>query len=125
MPSTTAEPQHLTALRRANEVRLARAATRRELRTSPTAEAARRRCAELLEHPPAHLATTNVVDLLAYCHRMGPTLARQVLRRHRVGEHRVVGQLTDRQREALARDLRGELDHQAELPWGVASACSC
>lgn len=106
--------QAAAALERAQRIRIARAATRRELATLGRGFPARQRCAELLESPPAHLATIRVTDLIAYCHGMGPTNAEWIVRRHRIGLMRVVGQLTDRQRQAIAADLRGELQ-QIEL----------
>ena len=85
MEAATAPPQHMTALQRGNEIRLARA---RELANVTTADLA----ALLREDPtPPWLETMLVYDLLLRAHRVGPEKARAYLRLAQIRETMYVG----------------------------------
>lgn len=95
-------PQHLTALARANRVRLARAGLKRRIARGEVAVEA------LLSEPPWEAAGMTVSDLLISQHRWGSTRCRKLLMALRISETRTVGSLTTRQRAELAACLRGE-----------------
>lgn len=86
-------PQHLVALDRANEMRLRRAAFKRQL------QAGELQVAEVIDDEA--LASMPVVDLLGAQRRWGQRRARGVLRDVPCSEWKLVGQLTERQRDAL------------------------
>lgn len=93
-------PQHLDALRQANEVRLARAALRRELREGRTS------IADALRHPS--VANMRVVDVLAYQSRWGVGRAQNAVRGI-CSTRKLVRDLTDRQHGLLAAVAAGRL----------------
>src|SRR5690606_34055339 len=115
--TTTIEaiPQHMAALARGNELRMASAAIRREIRALPRAEALRR-VADLLERPPMPIQRTRVVLLLRAVPRMGLRKTHMLLARVGCNEYRHVGPdvnwmwsrraLSERQRLALVAELR-------------------
>jgi hypothetical protein len=72
-------PQHLQALDRGNEIRLAMAARRRELRALPNAEG-RQLAAEWLEDPDEVIGRMKLGYLLASIRRMGPQRIATLLR---------------------------------------------
>lgn len=99
--------QHLEALEHANRVRYRRAEIRRRARAAGP-DGGRAVVAGLLEDPEACglVATLPVLRLLTWAPRLGPKAAVRLLREVGVvGELRRVGQLTDRQRLALAARL--------------------
>jgi hypothetical protein len=96
----TPAPQHLEALARANEVRLARAALKRAIARGEVD------VADVVCDVPDEAATMTVYDLLASQRRWGDTRCRRLLRTIPISETKVVGTLTDRQRGALAEALR-------------------
>jgi hypothetical protein len=97
----------LQALEQANEIRLARSRLRHELHGLGPYRAPAR-LAQLLEDPPGWLAGEPVGRLLLRLPKWGRRRMLRLLAHHRVGELRTVGELTVRQRHALAADLRGE-----------------
>lgn len=112
----SALPQHEVALKRANSVRLERAALKAGVTCLGTV-AGTERVASLLLDPPAAINTLNVFHLLCWVHRIGRLQARRLLRslyalttpvHVSISEFRQVGQLTERERVALAKYLRGE-----------------
>lgn len=107
------EPQRLQALERANTVRLARAELKRRIANGEVSAAE-----IILDCPDAALRWT-VGDLLMAQRRWGSTRCRKFLARNDVSEVKAIGALTERQRQLLARQLRGA--HGAapiELPAG-------
>lgn len=93
MAIAAAEPQHLTALRRANESRLAGAALKREVRCGLALE-------EAIDDPRA--ASVPICDLIASQHRWGPgRTASLLVSLHIRDTNRRVRELTDRQRRAI------------------------
>ena len=96
-------PQHLRALNRANEVRLARAALKRRVATGEV-------CAgEVILDAPWEARSMAVADLLMSQRRWGHQRCRKLLGQIPVSETKTVGSLTERQRNALA-DLLGSAD---------------
>lgn len=93
--------QHECALARANEVRLARAALKREVKQNP------RRVLEVLEEPPDYLHTLQLMDLLMMLPRWGRSRARRTIGHIAWASENVqVGRLTPRVRGILLEHLR-------------------
>ena len=93
-------PQHLRALARANEVRLARAELKRrvaegEITVADVDPSARRGRRE----------TMTVADLLMSQRRWGRTRCRKFLQSIPMSENKTVGSMTERQRRAVASML--------------------
>ncbi|HEV3001327.1 MAG TPA: hypothetical protein VGW75_11360 [Solirubrobacteraceae bacterium] len=91
-----ARPQHLQALSRANEVRLARAELKRRVACGEIS------AADVILESPWEAASMTVADLLMSQRRWGITRCRKILGQIPVSETKTVGSLTDRQRRALA-----------------------
>jgi hypothetical protein len=85
-------PQHLRALARANEVRLARAELKRKVSDGEISAA----------------ASMTVSDLLTSQRRWGSTRCRRFLQSIPMSENKTVGSMTERQRRALAAVLAGQ-----------------
>ena len=93
------QPQHLQALSRANQVRLARASLKRRVATGQIT------AGDVILESPWEAASMTVADLLMSQRRWGITRCRKVLGKVPVSETKTVGSLTDRQRFALATML--------------------
>ena len=91
-----AAPQHLRALERANEVRLARAELKRRVSCGEIS------AADVILESPWEAGSMTVADLLMSQRRWGITRCRKVLAQIPVSETKTIGSLTDRQRRALA-----------------------
>ena len=89
-------PQHLRALGRANEVRLARAELKRRIATGEVS------AAEVILECPWEARSMTVADLLTTQRRWGGSRCRRVLAQVPVSETKQVAALTERQRLALA-----------------------
>ena len=117
-----ARPQHLQALRRANQVRLARAELKRRVACGEIT------AGEVILESPWEAESMTVADLLMSQRRWGITRCRKVLAQIPVSETKTVGTLTDRQRHALALLLapcgaeRRSMDLQAESRLAPAAA---
>lgn len=97
--TTATEPQHLQALARANEVRLARAELKRRVADdSATA-------VEVILECPWEARSMAVADLLMSQRRWGRTRCRKLLGAVGISEAKTIGSMTDRQRQALAETL--------------------
>jgi hypothetical protein len=96
---TTAEPQRLRALERANQIRLERAALKRRIAAGEVS------AAEVILNPPRSAETWSVGDLLISQRRWGTTRCRRFLARNNVTETKHIGTLTDRQKNLLAGSL--------------------
>ncbi|MFT4036261.1 MAG: hypothetical protein QM679_11870 [Patulibacter sp.] len=96
---TAAEPQHLHALARANEIRLARATMKREIASG------QRSAAEVLMECPREIARMEIGELLTCQRRWGTQRTRRLLATIPVAETKLVGTLTERQRRAIADAL--------------------
>jgi hypothetical protein len=97
--TSDAAPQHLRALERANRVRLARAALKREVATQATM------VADVVLDCPWEAESMELSDLLMSQRRWGRARCRRVLLSLGLPENKQVGTLTDRQRNALASTL--------------------
>ncbi len=89
-------PQHLRALHRANEVRLARAELKRRIATGEIT------AGEVIVESPWEARSMSVSDLLMSQRRWGHQRCRKLLAQIPVSETKTIGTLTDRQRHALA-----------------------
>lgn len=89
-------PQHMVALNKANKVRSARAALKRQVSEGEVTAAA------VLRDPPPEADTMPVLDLLMAQHRWGRDRARRALAIVPVHELKPVGRMTLRQRFYLA-----------------------
>jgi hypothetical protein len=95
-----ASPQHLRALERANQVRLARAELKRRVALGQVD------VAEVILECPWEAASMAVGDLLMSQRRWGQTRCRKFLAQIPMSEKKPIGSLTERQRSALAAMLR-------------------
>ena len=118
-----ARPQHLQALSRANQVRLARAQLKRRVSCGAIS------VSDVILESPWEAESMTVADLLMSQRRRGITRCRKVLAQIPVSETKTVGSLTDRQRRALAVLLApsaaehraDDADAQARLAPAVAT----
>ena len=102
-------PQHMRALQRANEVRLARAELKRRVTDGETTAAA------VILASPWEAESMAVAELLMSQHRWGHTRARRFLAAIPMTETKTIGSMTDRQRRSLAALL------EAQTPTGRAA----
>jgi hypothetical protein len=93
-------PQHLRALARANEVRLARAELKRQVAEGEIS------AAHVILDCPWEAASMTVADLLTSQRRWGTTRCRKLLQSVPMSENKTVGSMTERQRQALADLLK-------------------
>jgi hypothetical protein len=96
---TTPGPQHLRALARANEVRLARAELKRQVHAGEVS------AADVILESAWEAESMTVADLLMAQRRWGHTRCRTFLQRIPMSETKTVGSMTDRQRNAVAQLL--------------------
>ena len=94
-------PQHLRALARATEVRLARAELKRQVGDGEIT------AAHVILECPWEAASMTVSDLLTSQRRWGTTRCRKLLASVPMSENKTVGSMTERQRTALAGMLEG------------------
>ena len=94
------EDQHLRALELANRVRLARARLKRRIAAGELL------ASEVVSSCPWEAQSMSISDLLMSQKRWGLARCRRVLVAIGVPENKQVGTLTDRQRAALAAELR-------------------
>jgi hypothetical protein len=92
-------PQHMQALQRANEVRLARAELKRRIAYGDTS------AAEVVLSSPWEVDTMAVAELLMSQRRWGHTRARRFLAAIPMAETKTIGSMTERQRQTLASML--------------------
>jgi len=92
-------PQHLQALHRANQVRLARADLKRRVAEGHVS------ASEIVLECPAEVEGMAVSDLLMSQRRWGRTRCRKFLATIPLAENKTIGSMTDRQRRALAASL--------------------
>ena len=95
-----AGPQHMRALERANQVRLARADLKRRIALGSTD------VAEVLVDCPWEADSMAIGDLLMSQRRWGQTRCRKFLAQLPMSEKKTIGSMTDRQRQTLAGLLR-------------------
>ena len=99
----TTAPQHMRALDRANQVRLARAELKRVI-----AEGSRT-VADVIAECPWESESMTVSDLLMSQHRWGRTRCRRFRASVPMSETKTIGSMTDRQRNCLAARLNGDV----------------
>ena len=99
-----APPQHIRALTRANQVRLARAELKRGVAFGKVD------VARVILYCPWEVESMAVSDLLISQHRWGQTRCHKLLARLPISEKKTVGSMTDRQRHALAAMLSSAED---------------
>lgn len=91
--------QRNAALARANAVRIARAALKREI------AAGRRSLPEVIAECPVEVHSMPVAELIEAQHRWGQARTLRLLRRVELSETKPLGHLTPRQRRALIAGL--------------------
>lgn len=96
---TTSGPQHLRALAKANEVRLARAELKRQVQAGEVS------AAEVILQRAWEADSMTVADLLMAQRRWGYARCRTFLQRIQISETKTVGSMTERQRIAVAQML--------------------
>jgi hypothetical protein len=102
---TIDEPQHMSALRKANTVRIARSKVKRAIYRKPSRESAAAAAAVLMD-PPECMRSMPVLELLCAIRRFERTRSRRLLDEAGVlSEQRPLGILTVRQRDALVGAL--------------------
>lgn len=92
-------PQHMRALARANEVRLARAELKRRIAHGELG------VTEVVLTSPWETESMTISDLLMSQSRWGTTRCRKLLLGIPMSENKTVGSMTERQRRALAAML--------------------
>ncbi len=100
MTMTPAPPQHMLALGRANEVRLARALLKRQVRGGMMS------VCDVIQCCPDEACGMMLHDLLDSQPRWGTYRCSKLLEHVGLPQHRTVGSLTERQRNALVEKLR-------------------
>jgi hypothetical protein len=98
-PRAPQPPQHMQALAHANEIRLARAALKRSIKSG------RLSAADVVRSCPGEVSTMTISELLCSQQRWGRARARKFLSPLAVNENRELGKLTERQRGEMARRL--------------------
>ena len=96
-------PQHLKALERANRVRLARAALKRQVASGE------RSAAEVIMSSPWEAESMSISELLISQRRWGRTRCRRLLVSLGLPENKQIGTMTERQRTALAAMLSAKV----------------
>lgn len=99
------EPQHMQALARANEVRLARAELKRAI------SAGRRDIVEVVSGCPWEAESMAVSELLSSQRRWGRARSRKLLVSIGLSENKRLGTLTQRQQGLLVRALEEKRHH--------------
>lgn len=97
---TRSASQRQSALERANEIRVKRAALKRDLKSGE------RMLADVLARPSEWVLTAKVHDLLVCVPGIGAVKAAKMLQQCRVSGSKTVGGLSDRQRAELVALLR-------------------
>jgi hypothetical protein len=95
-------PQHMRALQRANEVRLARAELKRRVTEGDTT------AATVILDSPWEAESMAVAELLMSQRRWGHTRARRFLAAVPMTETKTIGSMTERQRHNLAAMLEAQ-----------------
>jgi hypothetical protein len=101
MTTQVERPQHMRALDRANEVRLARAALKRKIAAGEVSVVV------VVEEIPSETETMTIAELLTSQRRWGITRTRKFLAPLALSENKRMGTLTERQQSMLADELRG------------------
>ena len=106
-PASTRLPQHMIALRRANEIRLAQGRIKAGIAQGQlTLDAV---VTYETDADRAALDRMTIFAVLTSARRVGPSRARTLLAALRIPEGKRVGALTDRQRSVLVERLRATI----------------
>jgi hypothetical protein len=105
----THDPQRLRALGRANEIRLARAALKRQIARGEIT------VAEVILTPPEAAGSWSMSELLMSQRRWGNERCRKFLKHNGIYELKPVGTLTERQRLMLVSQLEVSREPKLEL----------
>jgi hypothetical protein len=100
VPAARELGRRMTALRKANEVRIGRARLKQKLRDGDA------RIGRILAAPPECVCTATVLELLLAVPTIGPVRAGRLLTAARVSQSKIIGALTERQRVQLIDLLR-------------------
>ncbi len=92
--------QRMEALKRANEIRTARAQLKRDLK------AGRRSIHDLLLTPPEYVETAKVFDMLLAVPKYGRVKVNKILGQCKISPSKTVGGLSERQRRELVALMR-------------------
>jgi hypothetical protein len=106
-------PQHMRALARANEVRLARAALKRRIAKGDLS------VSDVVLGSPWEAESMTISDLLTSQRRWGTTRCRKLLQCVPMSENKTVGSMTERQRRALAELLSPNAPRPAAAQLGA------
>lgn len=106
-----AGPQHMRALERANQVRLARAELKRRVAGGEID------ASEVILECPWEAESMAVADLLMSQRRWGQTRCRKFLAQIPMSEQKTVGSMTERQRRTLAAMLNATGPVTMPSPW--------
>lgn len=87
--------QRMEALRRANEIRTARAQLKKNLRTGDTT------IRDIIAEPPEYVMTAKVFDMLMAVPKCGKVKATRFLNHCRISQGKTMGGLSERQRNEL------------------------
>lgn len=101
-PSAIQMPQHMQALKRANDVRLARAALKRSIARGEVD------VAEVIRECPWETESMSLTELLTSQRRWGRTRARKFLQGLALNENKRLATLTSRQRTLLLSELEAK-----------------
>jgi hypothetical protein len=111
-----AGPQHMRALERANQVRLARAELKRRIAAGEIG------AAEVILDCPWEAQSMAIADLLMSQRRWGQTRCRKFLSQIPMSEQKTVGSMTERQRRTLAAMLTASGSVAMTRPWLASAA---
>ena len=99
VPARTHE-QRMRALRRANEIRTARAKLKRDLK------AGKAQIEKLLLDPPDYVLSAKAFDMILAVPKYGRVKANKILTQCRISPSKTIGGLSERQRAELVQFLR-------------------
>ncbi len=99
VPERTHE-QRMRALRRANEIRSARAKLKRDLK------AGKAQIEKLLLDPPDYVLSAKAFDMILAVPKYGRVKANKILSQCRISPSKTIGGLSERQRAELVQFLR-------------------
>jgi hypothetical protein len=99
VPERTRE-QRMKALRRANEIRSARAQLKRDLKAGKV------KIEQLLRDPPEYVLSAKAFDMIVAVPKYGRVKANKILTQCRISPSKTIGGLSERQRGELVAFLR-------------------
>ena len=99
VPERTRE-QRMKALRRANEIRSARAQLKRDLKAGKV------KIEQLLRDPPEYVLSAKAFDMIVAVPKYGRVKANKILTQCRIAPSKTIGGLSARQRGELVSQLR-------------------